>query len=405
MKRLAYSILIGAGCALLFFGFSKLLENKREKGLLDVFKTSPSAKTEYYSAELKVGIGSPEDNEKLVEQTKDQILSRLAGSYTGQSFEKLDKNVYRLKANKIFDTTIFKIAITASGKIEFSELLSLNEIYGPISSVDSVLRKRHMVLQQKKLQESKKNPDTSTDKLSVILDQVVPEESPGLARFISFSTGYQDNNGRLRYPADLGYVKTKDTSALNKILTDPENTRLFPENLGFVYGYLGADLYSDDSMLKLFAKKTLDRAFFPFPTGDQIKMAMPEFEPTTGRPMILFEFNSQGAQDWYLMTKRNINKPIAIITNNIVLTAPVVESAIEGGQSRITGDFSFEETQSLCTMILSGELALPATITSAAFKHHSSKKFGLTLIIAILFVVSSAASYGISFLIKPASKP
>ena len=105
-------------------------------------------------------------------------------------------------------------------------------------------------------------------------------------------------------------------------MNDPEIITHFPENLKFVYGYADVDLYSDDSMLKLFAKKDLDKAFFPFPTGDQITEANPEFEPATGHPIISFVFNLQGAQDWYLMTKRNVNKPIAIITNNVVLTAP-----------------------------------------------------------------------------------
>src|SRR5688572_20802877 len=342
MKRLAYSILIGAGCALLFFGFSKLLENKKERGLLDIFTRNPSVKTAYYSADLNVAIGSPEDNDRLIEQTKGLILSRLGGSYADQSLEKLGKNVFRLKANKIFDTTIFKISITASGKIEFSELFPLNEISGSILSVDSVLLQRG--LKQKKLQESKDVGDTATDKLSNILEHAGLEKSLSLSRFISFSSGYQTADGRVQYPGDLGYIKTKDTSGLNKILTDPEISRLFPENLGFIYGYLDADLYSEDSMLKLFAKKTLDRAFFPFPSGDQITEAAPTYMPSTGQPIISFAFNSQGAQDWYLMTKRNIDKPIAIITNNIVLTAPVVESAIEGGQSRITGAFSVDET-------------------------------------------------------------
>jgi preprotein translocase subunit SecD len=47
--------------------------------------------------------------------------------------------------------------------------------------------------------------------------------------------------------------------------------------------------------------------------------------------MIELAFNMAGAQAWYLMTERNVNKPVAIIANNVVLTAPVVESAIEGG--------------------------------------------------------------------------
>lgn len=79
MKRLGYSILIGAGCALLFFGISKLPENKRKNkgGLSGIFKKSSSEQESYYSAELQVAIGNPGDNSTLFERTKEQILSRL----------------------------------------------------------------------------------------------------------------------------------------------------------------------------------------------------------------------------------------------------------------------------------------------------------------------------------------
>lgn len=83
MKRLGYSILIAAGCALLFFGISKLQESKRKKAVLSaVLKKRSSAKEAYYSAELQMAIGNPGDNNTLIEKTKDQILYRLRGSYT-----------------------------------------------------------------------------------------------------------------------------------------------------------------------------------------------------------------------------------------------------------------------------------------------------------------------------------
>jgi|GEM_PF-5417226 len=411
MKRIGYSILIGAGCALLFWGISKLQPNKRKNkaSLINVFKKRSSHNETYYSAQLRVAIGSPENDSELIEQTKQQILYRLRGSYTSLSLERFDKNVYTLKANKILDTAVFKTAITGTGKIEFSELFSLTEISESLNSADSQLRNEADLLEkQKKLKEVKRDLDTVTDKLSVVLDHTGLEQSAvdlGLRKFISFSSPYQNVDGSVIGPAELGYVKTKDTSALNKVLNDPEIITHFPENLKFVYGYLDIDLYSDDSMLKLFAKKDLDKAFFPFPTGDQITEATPEIEPSTGQSIIAFTFNSQGAQDWYLMTSRNSNKPIAIITNNVVLAAPVVEQAIEGGQSKILGNFSYDETAQLCKMILARELPLSTTIIAASFEYHNAKKFGLALIILILFVLSSAASYGISFLLKPASKP
>ncbi len=367
---------------------------------MDVFKKRSSSRESYYSAELQVAIGNSGDSSKLIEQTKEQILYRLRGSYMDLSLEKTDNNVYTLKANKIIDTTVFKNAITASGEIEFSELFTINEISESLTAIDSTLRSRdaEFLTTQKKIQEAKKNLDTTTGKLSDILEHGELEKSqdPGLAKFISFASSYQNSDGSLRYTAELGYVKTKDTSYLNQIFADAEISRHFPENLKIIYGAMDVDLYSNDSMLRIFAKKNLDRAFFPFPTGDQINNASAEFDPSNSNPIILFAFNAQGSQDWYQMTLRNVKKPIAIITNNIVLTAAFVEEAIEGGESRITGAFSLEEATLLSKMILSGELPLTTRITEASFKHHASKKMGLTVIILILFVLSTAASYGIS---------
>ena len=414
MKRLGYSILIGAGCALLVLGISKLQENKRKKGgLSDVLKKRSFAKESYYSAELQMAIGDPGDNNELIEKTKAQILYRLRGSYTDLSFEKLDKNIYRIKANKIPDTTVFKKAITASGKIEFSELFSLGEISESVMAIDSLLRNRDadFLTKQKKIQEAKRTVDTSSDKLSDILDHAEFEKSQidqGLTKYISFTSPYPTNDGNLRYPAQLGYVKTKDTLLLNKILNDPKNSRVFPVNLKFIYGFIfrfNDNSYTQDSILSLYARKNVDPVVYPHPIAEQITEAFDDFDPTTGNPVISFAFNAGGTQAWYLMTERNVNRSIAIIANDIVLTAPLVESAIDGGKCKITGNFTVEEARQLSKMMLSGQLPLATRIMETSFKYHSSKNFGLTLIILILFVLASGASYGISFLIKPSPKP
>ena len=411
MKRLGYSILIGAVCTLLFLAISKFQNDKRKTkgGISDLLKKKSSVREAYYSAELQIAIDNTGDNSKLIEQTKEQILYRLRGSYMDLSFGKIDENVYTLKANKILDTTVFKNAIIASGKIEFSELFSLNEISGPLMLIDSVLHSRdaNYLNKQKKIQEAKKTMDTATGKISDLLtpsELEKPPADPGLRKFISFISPYQNADGTIRYAAELGYVKTKDTSHLNQILNDPGMNKHLPENLRIVYGIMDRALYSNDSMLNLFAKKNLDRALFPCPTGNQITDAIPQFSPG-GQPIISFAFNPAGARAWYLMTERNVNKPIAIIANDVVLSAPVVEAAIEGGESNITGAFTPEETRWLCKMFLAGELPLNTRITEASFTLHAAKKFRLTLIILIFFVLASAASYGISFLIKPASKP
>jgi SecD/SecF fusion protein len=103
------------------------------------------------------------------------------------------------------------------------------------------------------------------------------------------------------------------------------------------------------------------------------------------------------------MTKRNIGRPIAIVVNNAVLSAPFVESPIKGGKTRITGSFSVEETRYMSKMFKSRPLLLPVKIAESSFV--ASKKSKKTIwILAGVFLFFSALSYGISFLIKPVSK-
>ena len=103
------------------------------------------------------------------------------------------------------------------------------------------------------------------------------------------------------------------------------------------------------------------------------------------------------------MTERNIGKPIAILLNDIVLSAPVVESAIEGGKARITGNFTVDEAIYIRTMMRSGKLNLPVKIIEQRFIASKKSKKTMWILMGIFLFISSL-SYGVSFLIKPASK-
>ena len=104
------------------------------------------------------------------------------------------------------------------------------------------------------------------------------------------------------------------------------------------------------------------------------------------------------------MTKRNKGKPVAILINDFVLTAPVVEEAIPGGSSRITGDFTVEEAMSLRAMIRTGKLTLPVEIAESKFEP-AKKSIRIVWMLGLVFLLSALVTYGISFLIKRVSKP
>jgi SecD/SecF fusion protein len=95
-------------------------------------------------------------------------------------------------------------------------------------------------------------------------------------------------------------------------------------------------------------------------SGDRLDAAASGFEPDTGQPMVTFDFDGQGGAAFAKITAANIGQRFAVVLDGEVLTAPVIQQAIPGGQGQITGDFTLEEAQTLAVLLTSG--ALPASL-------------------------------------------
>ncbi|MFN3972194.1 MAG: protein translocase subunit SecD [Gemmobacter sp.] len=95
-------------------------------------------------------------------------------------------------------------------------------------------------------------------------------------------------------------------------------------------------------------------------SGDRLDRAASAFDPDTGRPMVTFAFDRQGGIAFAEITAANIGKRFAVVLDGAVLTAPVIQTAIPGGQGQITGEFTVEEAQTLAVLLTSG--ALPASL-------------------------------------------
>ena len=75
-----------------------------------------------------------------------------------------------------------------------------------------------------------------------------------------------------------------------------------------------------------------------------------------------FRFNPTGRRGLRRSTPReNIGKPFAIVLDNQVISAPVIQAHIAGGSGIITGNFTPEESTRLAILLRAG--ALPAEIT------------------------------------------
>jgi len=94
-------------------------------------------------------------------------------------------------------------------------------------------------------------------------------------------------------------------------------------------------------------------------TGKHIKKAQLTFDNQTGKPQVALIFTDEGGKLFAKITERNVGKPVAIYLDQFLLSAPVVQQKIEGGNAVITGNFTVDEAKKLAIAINSGALPLP----------------------------------------------
>ncbi|MBI1365633.1 MAG: protein translocase subunit SecD [Alphaproteobacteria bacterium] len=100
----------------------------------------------------------------------------------------------------------------------------------------------------------------------------------------------------------------------------------------------------------------------PEVTGDMVQSASAGINQDGGGFQINFAFDSRGARRFAEYTRDHIGERFAIVLDNEIISAPVIQSAIPSGSGRITGDFSPDEANRIATLIRSG--ALPAPLTT-----------------------------------------
>ena len=95
--------------------------------------------------------------------------------------------------------------------------------------------------------------------------------------------------------------------------------------------------------------------------GEDLTDARPTFDHRTNEPVVSFRFNQKGALRFGKLTQENVGRPFAIVLDNKVVSAPVINEPILGGTGQISGRFTTQEANDLAIVLRSG--ALPAKLT------------------------------------------
>ncbi len=97
-------------------------------------------------------------------------------------------------------------------------------------------------------------------------------------------------------------------------------------------------------------------------SGSDLERADVTFDQTTGAPQVQLRFSPEGTKKFADITKRNVNKIVAIVLDNQVIEAPVVNQPILSGDAVITGKFTVENAKLLSTQLNAGALPVPLSV-------------------------------------------
>ena len=95
--------------------------------------------------------------------------------------------------------------------------------------------------------------------------------------------------------------------------------------------------------------------------GENLVDAKASFDPQEGHA-VSFRFDTTGAQKFGKATSENVGKRFAVILDGVVITAPVINTAITGGSGIITGNFTSQEAVDLSVLLRAGALPAPLSI-------------------------------------------
>ncbi|MCC8417459.1 MAG: protein translocase subunit SecD [Rickettsia endosymbiont of Bryobia graminum] len=138
-------------------------------------------------------------------------------------------------------------------------------------------------------------------------------------------------------------------------------------------------------------------------TGDQLINAQASFNQNS-QAVVSFSFNNIGSKTFAEITKNNPGKRLAIVLDNKLLSAPVINEPILGGNGIISGNFTVESANELALLLRAGSLPAPLKIVEertigpnlGADSIIAGKKAGtIGFISVIIFMIWSYGTLGI----------
>ncbi len=337
--------------------------------------------------ELKDKITPQSSDAQVISVLKNELQSAIDNSFNVlrtriDRFGVVSPNIQRLEtAGRILvelpgvkEPERVRKLLQGSANLEFWETYKLPEIYQQLVAADAALAN---VLLANKADSTTTTPveiedvvakteafDSETDSLlakiqdnpdAAIQNQSIEEFAKQHPLFALLQINQY--NGQLAQSTVVGYARAADMTKINEYLNLKQVKDALPRNLTLKWGVKAID--EKGLFYELYALKVTNRDGSPALSGDVVTDAKADFSQQPGRTeqIVTMDMNAEGAKAWARLTKENIGRSIAIVLDDMVYSAPNVQTEITGGQSTITGNFTPEEAKDLANVLKSGKMA------------------------------------------------
>ncbi len=154
-------------------------------------------------------------------------------------------------------------------------------------------------------------------------------------------------------------ITAEEQPRVEKIISHPEIQRLIPVDDTFLFGKEELNKAGQKVRMLWLVKKRAEM------TGASIKKALPDVyqgpkAELSGFWVVNLQFDSKGAKKFAEVTGANVGRPLAIVLDGIVQSAPRIQERIGGGRAQIEGRFDSESAKDLSIVLQAG--ALPADL-------------------------------------------
>jgi len=238
---------------------------------------------------------------------------------------------------------------------------------------ETEVRASHLLIcyQGAKFCEHEITEEEARNKIEEIKNQATPENFADLAKENSVDPGTKDNGGDLGWFTEEMMIKEFSDVAFE--IEKGQISEIIETEFGYHL------IYKTDERIKpeykvariLIIKKTeidyvpaVEEWISTELTGKQLKRARVEFDPNTNAPQVGLEFNEEGKELFAEITKRNLNKTVAIFLDGKPISIPKVNTPITDGRAVIVGSFNIQEAKLLAQRLNAGALPVPVNLVS-----------------------------------------